>query len=135
MAVKANIGTYTPPQFKLEAVYSEERHPAVILSMQVKAGQGVLEKGTIVGKDADGLIVPYDPDATIVVDPTTGATAPAPWATPVGVLVERVDTDKETIGNVLVHGVVFRERLIVADAEVTEDDLKKLAEIGIWNIG
>ena len=123
MAVKANIGTYTPPQFKLEAVYSEERHPAVILAKPVKADQGVLEKGLIVALDANGKVVPYNPSAG-------GSTA-----NPVGVLVERVDTSKETVGNVLVHGVVFRERLIVADAEVTEDDLKKLAEIGIWNIG
>ncbi len=134
MAVTANIGTYTP--FKpAEAIYSAEMHPPVILSMKVKADQGILEAGTIVGKDGDGLIVPYDPTATIVVDSTTGATAPAPEATPIGVLVERVDTTKETVGNVLVHGIVFRERLIRVGADVSEDDLKKLAEKLIWAIG
>jgi hypothetical protein len=122
MTVKANIGTYIPPKPE-EAVYSEERHPAVILTKSVKAGQGVLEKGTIVALDGSGLVVPYNPSAS---DST---------ANPVGVLVERVDTDKETLGNVLVHGVVFRERLIVAGGTVTADDLKKLSQIGIWNIG
>ncbi|WP_456436960.1 head decoration protein [Desulfurobacterium sp.] len=132
MTVSANIGTYTPPKPE-EAVYSEERHPAVILSMSVKAAQEILERGTIVGKDSDGLIVPYNPSATVTLD--DGSVVPAPEATPIGVLVERIDTDKETIGNVLVHGVVFRERLIVVGGTVTEDDLNKLASIGIWNIG
>jgi len=122
MTVKANIGTYTPPKPE-EAVYSEERHPAVILSKSVKQGQGVLERGTIVAVDSNGLVVPYNPSAT---DST---------AEPVGVLVERVDTSKETVGNVLVHGVVYRERLVVAGGSVTTDDLKKLESIGIWNIG
>jgi len=122
MPVKGNIGTYTPPKPE-EAVYSEERHPAVILSKSIKGGQGVLEKGTIVALDASGLVVPYKPSAT---DST---------ATPIGVLIERIDSDKETIGNVLVHGVVFRERLIVVGGTVTAEDLNKLASIGIWNIG
>ena len=122
MPVKGNIGTYTPPKPE-EAVYSEERHPAVILTKSVKAGQGVLEKGTIVALDGSGLVVPYNPSAT----DSTGS--------PVGVLVERIDTDKETAGNVLVHGVVFGERLVVKDGSVTADDLKKLASIGIYSIG
>jgi len=122
MPVNGNIGTYTPPKPE-EAVYSEERHPAVILSKSIKGGQGVLEKGTIVALDASGLVVPYKPSAT---DST---------ATPIGVLIERIDSDKETIGNVLVHGVVFRERLIVVGGTVTAEDLNKLASIGIWNIG
>ena len=122
MPVNGVIGTYVPPK-PSEAVYSEERHPAVILSKSVKQGQGVLERGTIVAVDSNGLVVPYNPSAT---DST---------AEPVGVLVERVDTDKETVGNVLVHGVVYRERLVVAGGSVTADDLKKLESIGIWNIG
>jgi hypothetical protein len=117
MTVKANIGTYTPPKPE-NAVYTEERHPAIILSKPVKGGQGVLEKGTIVSVDGNGLIVPYDGSKS-----------------PVGVLVERTDTDKETVANVLVHGVVFRERLVVKDGSVTADDLKKLADIGIYSIG
>ena len=122
MPVNGVIGMYVPPKPE-EAVYSEERHPAVVLSKAVKSGQGVLEKGTIVAVDSNGLVVPYNPSAT---DST---------AEPVGVLVERVDTDKETVGNVLVHGVVYRERLVVAGGSVTADDLKKLESIGIWNIG
>ena len=122
MAVRANIGTYTPPEPE-EAVYSEERHPAVVLTKSIKAEQGVLERGTIVALNADGLVVPYNPSA----NDSTG--------TPVGVLVERVDTDKETVGNVLVHGVVFRERLVVKGSTVSEGDLKKLADIGIYSIG
>ena len=122
MPISGNVGTYTPPKPE-EAVYSEERHPAVILTKSFKSGQGVLERGTIVALDGEGLVVPYNPSAS---DST---------ASPVGVLVERIDTDKETAGNVLVHGVVFRERLVVKDGSVSESDLNKLAGIGIWNIG
>ena len=122
MPVKGNIGTYTPPKPE-EAVYSEERHPAVILSKSVKQGQGVLERGTIVAVDSNGLVVPYNPSAT----DSTGE--------PVGVLVERVDTGKETVGNVLVHGVVFRGRLVIAGGTVSEGDLTKLSKIGIYVIG
>ena len=122
MPVSGNIGAYIPPKPE-EAVYSEERHPAVILSKPVKAGQGVLEKGTIVALDSNGLVVPYNPSAS---DSTSN---------PVGILVERVDTDKETVGNVLVHGVVFRERLKVAGGSVSANDLQKLTSIGIYNIG
>ncbi len=122
MPVSGNIGTYIPPKPE-EAVYSEERHPAVILSKSIKGGQGVLERGTIVALDSNGLVVPYSPSAS---DST---------ANPIGVLVERLDTDKETVGNVLVHGVVFRERLKVAGGSVSANDLQKLASIGIYNIG
>ena len=122
MPVKGVIGKYTPPKPE-EAVYSEERHPAVILSKSIKAGQGVLERGTIVAVGADGLVVPYNPSAT---DST---------AEPVGVLIERIDTGKETVGNVLVHGVVFKERLVVAGGTVSEGDLAKLSKIGIYAIG
>ena len=122
MPVKGVIGTYTPPKPE-EAVYSEERHPSVILSKSFKAGQGVLKRGTIVAVDSNNLVVPYNPSAT---DST---------AEPVGVLVEGIDTDKETAGNVLVHGVVFRERLVVAGGTVSEGDLAKLSKIGIYAIG
>jgi len=122
MPVNGVIGKYTPPK-PSEAVYSEERHPAVILSKAVKQGQGVLERGTIVAVDSNGLVVPYNPSAT---DST---------AEPVGVLVERVDTSKETVGNVLVHGVVFRGRLVIAGGTVSEGDLTKLSKIGIYAIG
>jgi hypothetical protein len=121
MPVSGNIGTYTPPKPE-EAVYSEERHPAVILTKPIKGGQGVLERGTIVAF-VEGFVTPYNPSAS------------GPEGTPAGVLVERVDTSKETAVNVLVHGVVFRERLIVAGGSVTEEDLNKLTSIGIYNIG
>ncbi len=122
MPVKGVIGKYAPPKPE-EAVYSEERHPAVILSKSIKAGQGVLERGTIVAVDSNGLVVSYNPSAT---DST---------AEPVGVLIERIDTGKETVGNVLVHGVVFKERLVVAGGTVSEGDLAKLSKIGIYAIG
>jgi len=118
--ISGNIGSY---EFaKVEKVFASTHEP-VILTMLVKPGQGTLERGTIVAKDGDGAVVPYNPSAS---DTT---------AVPVGVLVEDVDTDKETTANVLVHGVVFRERLKVAGGTVSATDLDRLSNIAIWNIG
>jgi len=120
MSMKGNIGSY---EFKkVEKVFASIHEP-VILTMKVKPDQGVLERGLIVAKDSNGLVVPYSPSA--------GNST----ANPVGVLVEDVDTGMEDTANVLVHGVVFRDRIKVKDADLTEDDLKKLSDITIWNIG
>ena len=118
--INGNLGSTTFK--KVEKVYSDI-HPPVILTMEAKASQGTLARGTIVAKDANGLIVPYAPAAT---DTT---------ATPVGVLTEDVDTTAETSVNVLVHGIVYDARLIVSGGSVAAADLDKLASITIWNIG
>jgi hypothetical protein len=118
--INGNVGSYEFP--KIEKVYTNIHEP-VILTMEIKEDQGTLQRGLIVARDTNGKVVPYNPGAS---DST---------ATPIGVLVEDVDTEKEITANVLVHGVVFRERLIVANADLTTDDLNKLAQITIWNIG
>jgi len=51
---------------------------------------------------------------------------------PLGVLIERCDTDKEDAAAVLVHGTVWKERLLVGSSAPEAEDLKKLEDIGIW---
>ena len=123
MAVKANIGTYIPFKPEADSVFAEHIHPMVPQTYRVKPDQGVLPKGLVVAFDDNNLIVPFNPSAT----DSTG--------TPVGVLPNRVDTTKETNAVVGVHGVVYRDRIVVKNGNVDETVLKKLAEIGIWNIG
>lgn len=126
MAVRANLGTQNLSQY-WESI-EHPMHPCVVLPMKAKAGQGVLEKGLIVGKDANGEIVPYDPAAT------DANGNPLPEATPVGVLAEEIDTGKDTIAKVIVHGTVFKERLKKASGTVNATDLEKLQALTIYAI-
>ena len=118
MAVNAVIGTHEFPTPD-ETIFTGHHSP-VVKTKKVKTGQGVLEAGLIVALDASGEVVPYDPSAT---DSTNQ---------PIGVLIERCDTDKEDAAAVLVHGTVWRERLLVGSSAPGADDLKKLEDIGIW---
>jgi len=95
-------------------------HPAVVVSMKVKANQGELPGGTIVAKDQNGEIVPYDP------------TGNAPVNEPIGVIVYTVDTSKETIAPVLRHGTVVKRALLVKGNAPSEADLIKLEKLGIF---
>lgn len=97
-------------------------HPAVVVSMKVKTNQGELPGGTIVAKDANGEIVPYDPAGIVPVNE------------PVGVLVYTIDTAKETVAPVLRHGTVVRRALLVKGNAPSETDILKLEKIGIFAI-
>ncbi|MBI3584204.1 MAG: hypothetical protein HY096_09705 [Nitrospinae bacterium] len=97
-------------------------HPAVILTMKVKANQGELAVGLIVAKDGNGDIVSYD---------SAGA---SPLNTPVGVLTMKVDSTKETVGNVLRHGTTVKSSLLVGTAAPSASDLTKLEDAGIFAI-
>jgi len=125
MAVKANLGFQ-----KIGREYGaieHPMHPCVTLPMKVKANQGVLKKGLIVGKDANGEIVPYNPNAK----DTNGN--PLPESTPVGVLSQDIDTSVDTVAVVIVHGTVYRERVFRADGNaLTDTDVQKLADLTIW---
>ena len=121
MPVNGVIGTYTRPQY--EETVIAPGHPGPVRNLVVKTGQGVLKKGLIVAKDASGLIVPYDPAGT---DPVNK---------PVGVLFDGVDTDRVDVAPVIVHGTVYRNRLLVGENEPSADDLAALEAITIWPVG
>ncbi|GAB1536605.1 hypothetical protein ADMFC3_22360 [Geovibrio sp. ADMFC3] len=84
------------------------RHPAVVKVMPFKQDNGKIAAGEIIALGADGKADFYDSaDAGTL-------------AVPVGVTIFPVDTGKDSLGSVLVHGTVIRSALknegIKADA-------------------
>ena len=125
MAIKANLGTQNL-SVKVESV-EHPSHPCVVIPMKVKQNQGVLKKGLIVGKDANGEIVPYDPNAK------DANGNPLPESKPVGILTDDVNTDTDSVAMVIVHGTVFRERVFRADGNaLTDTDIQNLSQLTIW---
>ncbi|MGE4319631.1 MAG: head decoration protein [Deferribacterales bacterium] len=72
-----------------------------------------IAEGTIVAKNGSAAIVAYDPEGE------------APVNVPVGVLVRTAPADDEA-GNVIVHGCVFAETLLVGGEAVTDTDIAAL---------
>jgi len=95
----------------------DEIHPPVILTIPLKQGD-VLEAGSIIASK-DGENVLYDPS-----DDTQEI---------IGVLLNRVDTNRQQIGNVLVHGVVVK-RFLRANGEINDNVIKALNNKTIWTI-
>jgi len=120
MAINANLGT----QAFVEKNILDPLHPAIISSMDALGSNGVLVQGLIAAKDGNGLIVAYDPNG-----------AP-PLDAPVGVVTTEVDTDEDTVVNVLRHGTVVKDALILTDglADPAESDIEALRAIMIFPI-
>jgi len=76
------------------------RHPAVVRNKKFKASNGVIPAGEIVAVDAGGDIVSYDPDSV------------TSEATPVGVCTYDIDTAKDSVGCIIVHGTVVSASLL-----------------------
>lgn len=51
-----------------------------------------------------------------------------------GVLVERMDTDAEEVGSVIVHGCVVKDNLDVAGDAAAQVDVEALEDIGVFAI-
>ena len=98
-------------------------HPAVIRTLPFKADNGTLEAGTIVAINATGTYEGYDPDAT----------EGSPLLTPVGVLTMAIDTTKDTVGNVLVHGTVVKASLLKLGSAAADADVIALeTAVAVW---
>lgn len=117
MAFDAVLGKQ---EFKHVTQVIDFTHPPLVQAMKVKADQGELPAGLIVALDVNGEVVPYNPAEE------------APVNDPIGVLVYGIDTTKETVGNVLRHGVVVKASLKVGNNAPTNEDLKKLESKGIF---
>jgi len=99
----------------------DDRHPAVIRFKEFKEDNGIIKSGELVALDTNNDVVLYDP---------SGA---APEDTPVGVCVEDIDTAKETIGSVMVHGTVVKSSLTTKGLKSDDADINKLEEkTAIW---
>ncbi len=123
MPVNGKIGEVN---IKEVQVVADVEHEPVILTKNLLSGQGVLEAGSIIGKDLNtGDLVFYDPTAT---DATTGN----PTQEPIGVLANLVDTDRQTLANIIVHGVVLKNALKVKAGTVDTAVLEALEAKTIW---
>lgn len=95
----------------------DRTHPAIVLGKKVKQASGTIERGSVVSKDASGLIVTFE-DALGVA----------------GVLTETIDTTAEEVAAVLVHGTVVRANLQALGAAATDEQVALLATRGIYAI-
>ncbi len=125
MPVNGKIGEVNVKEVQ---VVADVEHEPVILTKNLLSGQGVLEAGSIIGKDlSTGDLVFYDPTA---VDSTTGN----PIQEPIGVLANLVDTDRQTLANIIVHGVVLQNALKVKAGTIDTAVLDALEAKTIWVI-
>ncbi len=125
MPVNGKIGEVN---IKEVQVVADVEHKPVIVTKNLLLGQGVLEAGSIIGKDlSTSDLVFYDPTA---VDSTTGN----PTQEPIGVLANLVDTDRQTLANIIVHGVVLKNALKVKAGTIDTAVLEALEAKTIWVI-
>lgn len=97
------------------------RHPAVVKVMPFKADNGKIEAGEIVALNADGRADFYD------------AQDEGTLSVPVGVSIFTVDTGKDSLGSVLVHGTVIRSALKNGGAKAETAAVKALeTNTQIW---
>jgi len=124
MPVDGKIGEIS---IKEVQVIADVEHKSVIVTKRLKPNQGVLEAGSIIGKDlSTGDLLFYNPTAT---DDTGN-----PTQEPIGVLVNLVNTDKQTLANIIVHGVVLKNALKVKAGNVDTAVLDALEAKTIWTI-
>lgn len=124
MPVNGKIGEVNVKEVQIAA---DIEHKPVILTKQLAANQGVLEAGSIIGKDTStGDLVFYDPTA---VDGSGN-----PVQEPIGVLANLIDTDRQTLANIIVHGVVLKESLKVKAGSIDSTVLDALEAKTIWTI-
>ena len=116
MPVNGKIGEIN---IKEVQVLADVEHKPVILTKNLKAGQGILEAGSIIAKDGQGKLVLYDPtkDTHQII----------------GVLASQVDTDRQTLANVIVHGVVLK-KVLKAKSQINDAVLDALEAKTIWTI-
>ena len=123
MAVSGQIGQHTFGE--LPQVHSKN-HPCIILDVSLPSTLGQLSRGTVIGiEKATGNFVVYNPSA---VDATTGE----PLHEMYGVLLEDTDTAMNTLGKVLVFGVVYRDAINVNGSAPTASDEANLRALNIY---
>jgi len=97
-------------------------HPIINRSKEFKADNGIIPAGEIVAIDSNGDIVSYDP--------ASGGSE----ATPVGVCTYSIDTSKDTIGYVIVHGTVLKNSLTTKGSAAAANDISNLeSSTIIWS--
>jgi hypothetical protein len=95
------------------------RHPAVVKVLEFRADNGTVEAGEILAFGADGLIDFYDSEAV---------SANATLAVPTGINLFDVDTEKDSLGSVVLHGTVIRSALKNMGEKAEDADVQALEE-------
>lgn len=118
----ATVNGVVGQQTITEKTIIDDRHPAVVRMKEFKADNGIIPAGEIVALDSDGKVVSYDPGS--------GSTE----ATPIGVCIYGIDTSKNTLGDVLVHGtVVGKSLLTLGSASVSAETAALESNTLIWS--
>jgi len=100
----------------------DERHPAIVRFKTFKADSGIIKAGEIIALDAGGDAVSFDP--------ASGTST----ATPIGVNAADIDTSKDTIGSVVVHGTVVAKSLLTQGSASTAGEIATLeSSTLIWS--
>ena len=118
MAYKANLGGYG---FEERNIF-DNIHPPIIMSYRFRPDEGAYRPGVLVARDDSGLLGLYERGA-------------ADWkGTMFGVLTLKIDTAKETVGNVLRHGVIKKNELLVGTAQepINDTEIDALNELQIY---
>jgi len=115
MAVVGKIAEFTYGD--RNDIYSTN-HPRVVLDVLLPEGLGKVERGTVIGIDANGNFVVYDPSNE--------------QHKPYGVLVEDYDPERATSAKVLVTGVVYKDAVKVKGSEPSSADIEALRGLNIY---
>jgi hypothetical protein len=92
----------------------DDRHPAVVRFKEFKADNGIIKAGEIIALDASSTAVSYDPLSA------------GTEKTPIGVCANEIDTAKDTIGSVIVHGTVIGEALTTKGVKAVSAEVADL---------
>lgn len=123
MPFKANLGG----QEYIERSWGDETHPPVIISYQFLKDEGTYKTNTIVARNPERKIGRYDP---------AHVDAWRHEAFGVVTIMTHTDNELETVGNVMIHGAVQKEKLLVGKDEhaATDVDVDKLLEKHVYAI-
>jgi len=125
MPVNGKIGTVS---IKEEQIIADSPHKPVIVTKELKSGQGTLPAGSIIAKDTTT-------EELVLYNPAAKDDEGNPTQEIVGVLTTITDTDRQTLAPLLVHGVVIAKSLKVAEGStVDEVVLSNLEKKTIWAV-
>lgn len=112
--LRSTAGEFTP-----DSLIADTSFPVQTGSVKLVHSQGVLLRGTVVGKNTDGKFVKADSDSNIA---------------PYGILADDVDTtgSEDVVAIVYLSGPFNREALIFGGDDTAETHEEALREKGIY---
>lgn len=108
----SEIGEYTP-----DSLITSTKVGLVTKSVQLKANQGILKRGSVVGKIADSAFILMGSEAGMIAE---------------GVLVDDVDTSSTVTTILYISGCFNKEAIIVAEGHTVEEYDRELRNLNIY---